>query len=117
MAIAARWRLLERLPAARGRDAMPGVYEVADAERCLIYIGQSATDVPNRLRQHLSRPGCLRERAVFWRYRFSRVPQADEAALLAAHVARWGLLPACNHARPLPRDAARRWRERSSGRD
>ena len=117
MPIAARWRRLERLPAARGRDAMPGVYELADAARQVVYIGQSASDVPNRLRQHLAKPGCVRDTAVFWRYHYSRVPQAEEAALLAAYEARFGHLPPCNRARPLPRDAARRWRERSSGRD
>lgn len=95
---------------------MPGVYELADAERCVIYVGQSATDVPNRLRQHLARPGCVRERAVFWRHRHSRVPQAEEAELLAAHVAHHGVLPACNSARPRQRDARGRWRERSSQR-
>jgi hypothetical protein len=46
----------------------------------------------------------------------SRVPQADEARLLAAHEARHGLLPACNRARPLERGALRRYRERSGGR-
>jgi predicted GIY-YIG superfamily endonuclease len=96
---------------------MPGVYELADAERRCIYIGQSATDVPNRLRQHLASRGCVAQHAVFWRYRSSLVPQAEEAALLAEHLQRWGRLPRCNRARPLPRDALRRWRERSQGRE
>ncbi len=117
MPIAARWRRLESLPPVRGRDAMPGVYEVGDALRTVIYIGQSATDVPNRLRQHLARHGCVREHALFWRYAYSRVPAADEAELLAVHEARHGELPRCNRARPLPRDALRRWRERSTSRD
>ena len=95
---------------------MPGVYELADAERRVIYVGQSASDVPNRIRQHLARAGCVREAAVFWRYRHSLVPQADEAALLEAYRARHGALPRCNRARPLPRDARRRWLERSGGR-
>ena len=117
MPIAARWRRLERLPPPRGRDAMPGVYELADGQRHCIYIGQSAIDVPNRVRQHLTRLGCIRERAMFWRYRYSRVPQADEASLMAEHLRRCGRLPSCNRARPLPRDALRRWRERSSSRE
>src|SRR5690606_24484894 len=41
MPILARWRPLANLPAPRGRDAMPGVYELADAEKNLVYIGQS----------------------------------------------------------------------------
>ncbi|MBW6456787.1 MAG: GIY-YIG nuclease family protein [Trueperaceae bacterium] len=116
MPIAARWRSLARLPAPRGRDALPGVYELADADRRVIYIGQSATDVPNRLRQHLAAGGCVAEAAAFWRMAASRVPQADEARLLAAYEAVHGRLPACNRARPLQRGARRRYSERSSGR-
>lgn len=96
---------------------MPGVYELADAERRIIYIGMSAVDVPGRLKQHLSRPGPLREQAVFWRYESSRIPQAREAQLLAEHVQRHGMLPACNTGKPLERDARRRYRELSSSRD
>ncbi len=116
MPIAARWRKVERLPAPRGRDAMPGVYELADADKRIIYIGQSATDVPNRLRQHLARGGCVAERAVYWRWRHSRVPQAEEADLLAAFAVRHGRVPECNAAIPKQRDARRRWVERSTSR-
>lgn len=91
---------------------MPGVYQIADAEKRVIYIGQSATDVPNRLRQHLARAGCVSERAAYWRYEYSRVPQADEAELLAAHLEEHGELPPCNRATPLQRDARRRAVER-----
>lgn len=87
---------------------MPGVYELADAEKRIIYIGQSATDVPNRLRQHLARGGCVAQEAAYWRYAYSRVPQADEAELLAAYLAEHGELPRCNRATPLTRDARRR---------
>jgi hypothetical protein len=113
MPIAARWRRLDRLPPVRGRDAAPGVYEVADADKRVVYIGQSATDVPNRLRQHLAAHGCVAERAVYWRMAASRVPQADEASLLAAHASRHGQLPPCNGARPRLRDPRRRYAERS----
>ena len=113
MPIAARWRELAALPAARGRDAMPGVYELADAERRLLYIGQSARDVPDRIRQHLVKSACIRERARFWRYAPSRVPQAQEAALLARHLEIHGALPPCNRATPSERDAVRRYLERS----
>jgi hypothetical protein len=116
MPLPGRWRRLDRLPPPRGRDALPGVYELADAERQVLYIGHSASDVPNRVRQHLARPGCVRDQAVYWRYGPSRVPRAEEAALLAAYAQRFGRLPPCNRARPLPRDAIRRWRERSGGR-
>jgi hypothetical protein len=89
------------------------VYELADAERHVVYIGQSATDVPNRLRQHLVAGGCVAARAVLWRMAPSRVPRADEARLLAAYEALHGRLPPCNRARPLQRDARRRYLERS----
>lgn len=91
---------------------MPGVYELADAEKQVVYVGQSARDVPNRIRQHLAAGGCVAQRAAYWRYQYSRVPQADEARLLATFRARnQGALPPCNRATPLPRDAARRKRE------
>lgn len=84
---------------------MPGVYELADEEKRVIYIGQSARDVPGRIRQHLSRAGCVRERAAFWRYQFSRVPQSEEADLLAAYHEAHGRQPggaaAAGHAAPV----------------
>jgi predicted GIY-YIG superfamily endonuclease len=116
--IAARWRRLDALPPARGREAMPGVYELADEAKRVVYIGQSAKDVPNRIRQHLTgRSGatCVAERAVYWRYRYARVPQAEEAALLATFKSRFGTLPLCNRAAPLPRGASRRYLERTRG--
>jgi hypothetical protein len=116
MPITARWRMLTRLPPPRGRDAMPGVYELADASKRVVYIGQSATDVPNRLRQHLVQGSCVAERAVYWRWRFSLVPQSEEADLLAEHVRRHGRVPECNVALPQVRDGRRRWIERSSSR-
>lgn len=92
---------------------MPGVYELADAEKNLVYIGQSARDVPNRIRQHLAREGCVRETACYWRYEYSRVPQAEEARLLAHYrEANGGAVPSCNRATPLERDTARRFKER-----
>lgn len=115
MAIAARWRRIDRLPAPRGRDPMPGLYEIADAEKRTIYIGQSARDVPGRIRQHLATGGCVAARAAYWRMSDSRVPQADEADAIAAYAERHGAAPPCNEARPRRRDATRRWRERSRG--
>lgn len=117
MPIFARWRPLRTLPRPRGRDALPGVYEIADAERRVVYIGQSARDVPNRIRQHMARGGCVAASAAYWRMAYSRVPQADEAELIAAHVARRGALPSCNDATPRRRDALRRSRERSRSDD
>lgn len=113
MPIAARWRSLDSLPGPRGRDRMPGVYELADEDRNIIYIGMSRSDVPGRLRQHLSRPGPIRERARWWRYEYSRVPAAEEARLLAEFKDRYGCLPQCNTAKPLERNAARRYGELS----
>ena len=113
MPLFARWRKLSALPKRRGRDAMPGVYELADEDKKLIYIGQSAKDVPNRIRQHLQKSACIKERVVYWRYSYSRMPQAEEAEQLQKYVARQGDLPICNRATPLPRNLARRYRERS----
>jgi hypothetical protein len=117
MPIAARWRRLAALPPPRGREALPGVYELADADKQTIYIGQSARDVPNRIRAHLEHNPCIAGSLSYWRYRFSRVPQAEEAALLAAYRARHGDLPPCNRAIPQPRNTLRRYQERSRGRD
>jgi len=97
---------------------MPGVYELADADKKTIYIGQSARDVPNRIRQHLARPGCVRDAVCYWRYEYSRVPQADEARLLGQFSsANDGAIPACNSAVPLKRDALRRFSERFTATD
>lgn len=117
MPIAARWRSLDSLPAPRGRDAMPGVYELADEDKNVIYIGMSKTDVPGRLRQHLARQGPVRERARWWRYEYSRIPAAEEARLLADFRERHGCLPDCNTARPLERNSVRRYRELSGSND
>ena len=115
MAIFARWRRIDRLPPRRGRDPRPGIYEIADGDKRVIYLGQSASDVPSRIRQHLARGGCVAQRAVYWRMRYSRVPQADEAEAIAAYLARSGVLPPCNRATPRRRDARKRWAERSRG--
>ena len=117
MPIAARWRRLAALPPPRGREALPGVYELADADKQLIYIGQSARDVPNRIRAHLEQNPCIAGSLCYWRYRFSRVPEAEEAALLAAYRAKHGDVPLCNRAIPLLRNARRRYQERSRSRD
>lgn len=113
MPIPARWRRLDALPARRGRDAEPGVYELADEHKKVIYIGQSAKDVPNRIRQHLGKNDCVTQRAVYWRSRYSRVPQADEAALLAHYRTKYEALPLCNRAAQRERDAKKRYLERS----
>ena len=114
MPLFARWRSLSALPARRGRDAQPGVYELADADKALLYIGQSAKDVPNRIRQHLQKEGCIRERAQYWRYSYSRMPQAEEAEHLARYAAhRDGGLPPCNRSGQQLRDTTRRYNERS----
>lgn len=115
MPISARWRRLDALPPVRGRDAQPGVYELADADKNLIYIGQSARDVPNRIRQHLGKNPCITGRAVYWRSRYSRVPQADEAALLANYAQTHASLPPCNLGTQRVRDVKKRYLERSRG--
>lgn len=117
MPIFARWRPLGNLPARVGRDALPGVYEIADEHKRTVYLGQSSRDVPNRIRQHLARGGCVASCAVYWRMAYSRVPQADEAELITSYRKAHGDLPPCNGATPLRRDARRRWSERSRGCD
>jgi hypothetical protein len=92
---------------------MPGVYELADERKTLLYIGQSEKDAPNRIRQHLVRHACLRARAVYWRYAFSRVPQAEEELQLRRYLSRNGALPPCNKSISRERGAERRYRERS----
>ena len=115
MPISARWRKLDALPPKRGRDAEPGVYELADEKKQVIYIGQSAKDVPNRIRQHLGKNLCITQQAVYWRSRYSRVPRSEEAELLRAYLTRYEALPPCNRATQRVRDAAKRYLERSGG--
>jgi hypothetical protein len=111
MPLNTRWRRLEKLPSIRARDAMPGIYELANSDKEIIYIGQSATDVPNRIRQHLEKNDCVITQLVYWRYMYSRVPQADEAKHLELYKQRFGDLPPCNRATPKLRDAKRRYNE------
>lgn len=92
---------------------MPGIYELANEAKLIIYIGQSAKDVPNRIRQHLQKSDCIAEKIMYWRYEYSRVPQADEAKHIALFVERVGALPECNTATPKLRNALRRYHERS----
>jgi hypothetical protein len=94
---------------------MPGVYELADEAKILIYIGQSTRDAPNRIRQHLERNLCVRERVHFWRYAYSRVPKAEEANELEKHRQAKGDLPPCNRVQPNPRNGVRRYSERTTG--
>lgn len=119
MPISARWRNLDALPPKRGRDAEPGVYELADAKKQVIYIGQSAKDVPNRIRQHLEKKvgknPCIAEDAVYWRSRYSRVPRSEEAELLRHYLTKYEALPPCNRATQRVRDASKRYLERSGG--
>lgn len=113
MPIFGRWRRLDALPPVRHRDALPGVYEIADADRRVVYIGQSARDVPNRIRQHLAAGGCVATRGVYWRMQASLVPRADEADLLDRYASAHGDLPPCNEATQRLRDPRSRWAERS----
>ncbi len=115
MPIGARWRNITALPERRGRDAMPGVYELADEDKNVIYIGQSLSDVPSRIRQHLVKNDCVASRVRYWRYQYSRLPQAAEADLIAAYLRRHGDLPFCNRATPRARSRYQRYLERSRG--
>jgi len=114
MPIFAAWRNLDKLPKRSGRDAQPGIYEIADEKKRVIYIGQSARDVPNRIRQHLKSSSCIIAKAYYWRYQFSRVPQAEEAKQLAQHMTKHGRIPICNQVKPLEKDISRRYSERSN---
>lgn len=117
MGIFGRWRHIETLPARKGRDAEPGVYELADEHKTLLYIGQSDRDVPNRIRQHLmKKEGCLAGRVAFWRSEYSRTPMTREAELIESYRAVVGALPPCNDARPQVRDGQRALKERFKAR-
>ena len=107
------WRKLSTLPPRRGRDAEPGVYELADDKKRIIYIGQSAKDVPNRIRQHLEKNVCIQEQVVYWRSTYSRVPQSEEAQHIDKYLKQKGSLPLCNEATPKVRSLLRRYKERS----
>jgi len=113
MPIFANWRRLTKLPPRRGRDAMPGVYEIANADKKIIYIGQSAKDAPNRIRQHLKKDNCISNLAYYWRYEFSRIPKADEAKQIDLFLKANAKIPKCNTVTPLLRDILRRYSERS----
>lgn len=115
MPLFSRWRTLNSLPKSKGRDAMPGVYELANKDKRIIYIGQSAKDVPSRIRQHLQKNACVSEQICFWRYEYSRVPQAEEAKHINLYLKRFKDLPSCNEATPKLRDAKRRYLELSRG--
>jgi len=113
MPLFCRWRKLSTLPQKRARDALAGVYELANAKKEIIYIGQSATDVPNRIRQHLQKSDCIKDQVVFWRYEYSRVPQAEEAKQIDRFINKFNCLPLCNTATPKTRNALKRYAERS----
>jgi len=93
---------------------MPGVYEIADEAKRIIYIGQSGQDVPGRLRQHLASGSCVALHAQYWRWSYSRTPKAEEADQLAVYISAHGELPPCNRATQKVRDADRRLQERFS---
>ncbi len=113
MPIFAKWRKLANLPKSRGRDAMPGIYEIANYDKKIIYIGQSAKDAPNRIRQHLQKENCISDEAYYWRYEFSRIPKADEANHIDSFLEENGKIPKCNKVTPIVRDILKRYSERS----
>lgn len=115
MPILQRWRPLANLPAKSRREALTGIYELADENKVLIYIGQSATDVPNRIRQHLARSECLKDKVVYWRYAYSSTPQSDEAAHITRYQEKYGMLPLCNRATPKVRTGQQKLKERARG--
>ena len=110
----ARWRPLRTLPARRGREALPGVYELADEGKRLIYIGQSTRDAPNRIRQHLESSKCMKEHIRFWRYTYSRIPKAEEASEIERYRYKHGDLPRFNRIKPTRRDGQSRYLERTT---
>ncbi len=113
MPIFAKWRKLANLPKSRGRDALPGIYEIANIDKKIIYIGQSAKDVPNRIRQHLQKENCISLIAHYWRYEFSRIPTADEAHHIDLFLKNNGAIPRCNTVTPIVRNILKRYSERS----
>ncbi len=76
-----------------------GVYELADTNKNVIYIGRSKKNLRQRISNHVqsSQNGCIHAHAVYYRYYRIRASRANERLLFQEYKSSHGLLiPLCN---------------------
>ena len=79
----------------------PGVYELGDASKNVVYIG-SSNEVRRRLREHLAAhaQSCIGNRTKFYRIEYTQNYVQRERELYDSHVRLHGQRPICNDVRP-----------------
>ena len=78
----------------------PGVYELADKDGAVIYIG-SSNELRQRLKEHLNEAPytCIRQKATHYRIEYTTNYTNRERELYKLHVATYGKPPRCNDSR------------------
>jgi excinuclease UvrABC nuclease subunit len=100
MIIICEWYRLDDQEALRQVPKKAGVYELADADRVVIYIGRAkGGNLRNRLRTHARERvnECIRMSAVCFRYAVTKAHRRDEKELFVEYkTAHDGKIPQCN---------------------
>ena len=100
MIIAGEWYRLDDQEALRQVPKKAGVYELADADGIVIYIGRAkGGNLRNRLRTHAREKvnECIRRGAVHFRFVVTKAHRRDEKALFTEYkAAHDGEIPHCN---------------------
>jgi len=100
MTIAATWYHLDDPDALREIPKRAGVYELADRNDTIIYIGRAkGGNLRNRLRTHANERvnECIREKAVYFRYMVTKAHRREEKTLFSVYKAKHGgKIPPCN---------------------